>query len=169
MKKKVVSVMLVAAMAATLFAGCGTTEETQTAPDAGTSANEAVTSTEAGDAAGAAADAVSGDLADKKVGVCIYQFSDNFMTLFRSELEEYLVSQGFSKENIKIVDGANDQATQTGQIDSFIAEGVDVMIINPVNSSSAETITDKVVEAGIPLVYINREPAPERTGEMERE
>ena len=78
MKKKVVSVMLVAAMAATLFAGCGTTEETQTAPDAGTSANEAVTSTEAGDAAGAAADAVSGDLADKKVGVCIYQFSDNF-------------------------------------------------------------------------------------------
>lgn len=161
MKKKVVSVMLVAAMAATLFAGCGTTEETQTTPDAGTTTNEAVPSTEAGDAAGAAADAVGGDLADKKVGVCIYQFSDNFMTLFRSELEEYLVSQGFSKENIKIVDGANDQATQTGQIDSFIAEGVDVMIINPVNSSSAETITDKVVEAGIPLVYINREPAPE--------
>lgn len=161
MKKKVVSVMLVAAMAATLFAGCGTTEETQTTPDAGTTTNEAVPSTEAGDAADAAADAVGGDLADKKVGVCIYQFSDNFMTLFRTELEEYLVSQGFSKENIKIVDGANDQATQTGQIDSLIAEGVDVMIINPVNSSSAETITDKVVEAGIPLVYINREPAPE--------
>lgn len=33
-----------------------------------------------------------------------------------------------------------------------------MLIINPVNSSSAETITDKVVEAGIPLVYINREP-----------
>ena len=32
------------------------------------------------------------------------------------------------------------------------------MIINPVNSSSAETITDMVVEAGIPLVYINRVP-----------
>ena len=74
--------------------------------------------------------------------------------MFRSELEEYLVSQGFSKENIKIVDGANDQATQTGQIDSFIAEGVDVMIINPVNSSSAETITDKVVEAGIRLYIL---------------
>ncbi|MDD3369754.1 MAG: substrate-binding domain-containing protein, partial [Lachnospiraceae bacterium] len=35
---------------------------------------------------------------------------------------------------------------------------VDVLIINPVNSSSAETITDMVVEANIPLVYINREP-----------
>ena len=35
---------------------------------------------------------------------------------------------------------------------------MDVLIVNPVNSSSAATITDKVVAAGIPLVYINREP-----------
>ena len=98
------------------------------------------------------------ELADKKVGVCIYQFADNFMTLFRTELENYLVEKGFSKDNIVIQDGANDQATQSNQIDAFIADGVDVLIINPVNSSSAATITDKVVDAGIPLVYINREP-----------
>ena len=98
------------------------------------------------------------ELADKKVGVCIYQFSDNFMTLFRGELESYLEELGFSKDNITIQDGANDQATQSNQIDAFIADGVDVLIINPVNTSSAETITDKVVDAGIPLVYINREP-----------
>ncbi|MGN1140460.1 MAG: galactose ABC transporter substrate-binding protein [Oliverpabstia sp.] len=101
---------------------------------------------------------VNADLADKKVGVCIYQFADNFMTLFRTELENYLVEKGFSKDNIVIQDGANDQATQSNQIDAFIADGVDVLIINPVNSSSAATITDKVVGAGIPLVYINREP-----------
>jgi methyl-galactoside transport system substrate-binding protein len=98
------------------------------------------------------------DLSEAKVGVCIYQFSDNFMTLFRTELEDYLVSQGFSAENITIQDGQNDQATQSNQIDAFIADGVDVLIVNPVNSSSAATITDKVVDAGIPLVYINREP-----------
>ena len=98
------------------------------------------------------------DLSDKKVGVCIYQFSDNFMTLFRNELENYLIEKGFSKDNIVIQDGQNDQATQSNQIDAFIADGVDVLIINPVNSSSAATITDKVVDAGIPLVYINREP-----------
>lgn len=80
------------------------------------------------------------------------------MTLFRTELQNYLVSLGFSADNITISDGANDQATQTGQIDNFITQGVDVLIINPVNSSSAETITDKVVAADIPLVYINREP-----------
>ena len=43
------------------------------------------------------------ELADKKVGVCIYQFADNFMTLFRTELENYLVEKGFSKDNIVMV------------------------------------------------------------------
>lgn len=173
MKKKVVSLFLVAAMAATMMTGCGDKKEAdapaadaaadagETTPDAEADAGETTpdAGTEAADAADAAADAAGdAELAGKKVGVCIYQFSDNFMTLFRTELENYLVSQGFSPDNITIVDGANDQATQTGQIDNFITDKVDVLIINPVNSSSAETITDKVVEAGIPLVYINREP-----------
>ena len=165
MKKKVVSVILATAMVASMAMGCGGNNTASTNNGAAAADNGATTdnaaddaATEAADAGAAATEAVSGDLVDKKVGVCIYQFSDNFMTLFRTELESYLISQGFSQENITIVDGANDQATQTGQIDSFIAEGVDVLIINPVNSSSAETITDKVVGAGIPLVYINREP-----------
>ncbi|MCH5251021.1 MAG: galactose ABC transporter substrate-binding protein [Lachnospiraceae bacterium] len=166
MKKKVVSLLLAATMVAAMVTGCGNTD----APAASNNAADNTTTDKAADntgdvaadnasnAADAAADAAGGDLADKKVGVCIYQFSDNFMTLFRTELESYLISQGFSADNITIVDGANDQATQTGQIDNFIADQVDVLIINPVNSSSAETITDKVVDAGIPLVYINREP-----------
>lgn len=141
MKKKVFSLILVATMIAAMLVGCGNKAK-----------NDAPATDQGGESA------ASGDLASKKVGVCIYQFSDNFMTLFRTELENYLVQQGFSKDNITIVDGANDQPTQTAQIDTFINDKVDVLIVNPVNSSSAETITDKVVGAGIPLVYINREP-----------
>ena len=80
------------------------------------------------------------------------------MTLFRGELENYLVEQGFSKDNITIVDGANDQATQTNQIQNFITQGVDVLIINPVNSSSAETSQTWLLKLVSHLVYINREP-----------
>ena len=156
MKKKVVSVILAMTMVASMAMGCGNSSDKTTSDN--TTTSDAAASTEASDAADATADAANGDLADKKVGVCIYQFSDNFMTLFRTELQSYLESKGFKAENIKIVDGANDQATQSGQIDNFITEGVDVMIVNPVNSSSAATITDKVVAANIPLVYINREP-----------
>ncbi len=155
MKKKILSMLMVTAMIVAMV-GCGSSSSSDDSTDT-------TAETTADDAAEAVADAVtdgdsSVDLSDVTVGVCIYQFSDNFMTLFRTELETYLVSLGFSADNITIQDGANDQATQTAQIDAFIAAGVDVLIINPVNSSSAETITDKVVAAGIPLVYINREP-----------
>lgn len=157
MKKKLISVILTAAMVGTMLMGCGsTTTTTNNATKTDASADEATT--EAADVADTAADTTNSDLADVTVGVCIYQFSDNFMTLFRGELQNYLVSLGFSADNITIQDGANDQATQTNQIQNFITAGVDVLIVNPVNSSSAETITDLVVAADIPLVYINREP-----------
>ena len=147
--KKIFGIMLATVVAASTLAGCAAPAAAPAAPAAAPAAS-----------AEAAAPEASGEasLADKKVGVCIYQFSDNFMTLFRNELESYLISLGFAKENITITDGANDQATQTNQIQNFITNGVDVLIINPVNSSSAATITDMVLEAGIPLVYINREP-----------
>ncbi|WP_408069866.1 galactose ABC transporter substrate-binding protein [Butyrivibrio sp. JL13D10] len=163
MKKKVVSLLTVAALSMSMLAGCGNkaadtaNDAAQTAESAAEEGAEAVADA-AEETGEQVASAVSGDLADKKVGVCIYQFSDNFMTLFRNELQNYLVAQGFNADNITIVDGANDQATQTNQIQNFITSGVDVLIINPVNSSSAATITDLVVGANIPLVYINREP-----------
>ena len=153
MKRKLISALLATAMVASMVVvPVMADEETEAATEVTT---EAATEAAAEENAEPVANP---DLADKKVGVCIYQFSDNFMTLFRTELEDYLVKLGFSKENITIQDGQNDQATQSNQIDAFISDGVDVLIINPVNTSSAETITDKVVDAGIPLVYINREP-----------
>ena len=66
-----------------------------------------------------------------KIGITIYQFADNFMTLYREELVRYLTEDcGVPAENITIVDGKNDQAEQTNQIDGFIADNVDVMILN---------------------------------------
>ena len=159
MFKKVIAIMTASVLAASILVGCGGSTGASSSAPAEQKTEEAAPAEAAEPAAAEAAAATDGDLATKKVGVCIYQFSDNFMTLFRTELEKYLIEKGFAKENITIVDGANDQATQSGQIDSFIADGVDVLIINLVNSSSASTVTDKVVAANIPLVYINREPA----------
>lgn len=180
--KKYLAMILAAGMTLGLVAcsGGGTTS----APAASSAASEAVSeaaeaaseaaeaaSTAASEAAEAASEAVDADggYADKTVGVCIYQFSDNFMTLYRNELQSYLESLGFASANIKIVDGANDQATQTNQIQNFITEGVDVLIVNPVNSSSAASITDLVTDAGIPLVYINREPDADEEARWESE
>lgn len=130
-----------------------TTNNETAADTAETAAEAAATVAQAAEAAGDV------DFSDKKVGISIYKFDDNFMTLYRTELERYLVEElGFKKENITIQDGKGDQAEQTNQIQNFIASGVDVMILNLVQSSSAPQVTDMCIEAGIPVVYINREP-----------
>ena len=163
MKKKVVSVILAMTMVASMAMGCGSSSDKTTSDSTTTTTNDAAASTEASDAADATADAASGDLADKKVGVCIYQFADNFMTLYRNELQKYLVDElGLKAENISIMDGKNDQSEQMNQIRNFVTQGFDVMIINLVQASSEPDVTNICNEAGIPVVYINREPDAER-------
>lgn len=105
----------------------------------------------------------SGDVKTYNVGVAIYEFNDNFMTLYRNEIEAYFktLETDTVKYKVTTVDGKSDMATQTNQIDTFITQQMDVIICNLVQTSSAEAIIDKVVAAGIPLVLINREPLGE--------
>jgi len=95
-----------------------------------------------------------------KVGVSIYQFTDNFMTLYRNELESYFKSLETDdvKYEVTMADGKNDMAEQTNQVRNFITQGMDVIILNLVQTSSADAVIDEIVAAGIPLVLINREP-----------
>ena len=95
-----------------------------------------------------------------KVGVSIYQFTDNFMTLYRNEIEAYFktLETDDVKYEITITDGKNDMAEQTNQVRTFITQGMDLIILNLVQTSSADAVIDEIVAAGIPLVLINREP-----------
>ena len=73
-------------------------------------------STAASTASSAAASSTAASAAGSaNIGVCIYQFADNFMTLYRTDLEEYLKDMGYS---VTIMDGKNDQNTQTEQINT---------------------------------------------------
>ena len=156
---KKVTAMALASMMALSLAGCGgsssTTATTAAATEAATTAAAA-----ASEAATTAAEAAgTTDVADKKVGISIYKFDDNFMTLYRTELVRYLTEDlGFKAENVVVQDGKGDQAEQTNQIQNFITQKYDVLILNLVQASSAPEITDMCKEAGIPVVYINREP-----------
>ena len=96
-----------------------------------------------------------------KVGVSIYTFDDAFMTLYRNELAKYFATKSNDqvKYDVQIQDAKNDQAEQSNQIDTFIAQGYDVLILNLVQSTSAATVMDKCAAAGIPVVFINREPS----------
>ena len=155
---KKVTAMALASMMALSLAGCGSSSTTATTAAATEAATTAAAA--ASEAATTAAEATgTTDVADKKVGISIYKFDDNFMTLYRTELVRYLTEDlGFKAENVVIQDGKGDQAEQTNQINNFITQKYDVLILNLVQASSAPEITDMCKEAGIPVVYINREP-----------
>lgn len=95
------------------------------------------------------------------IGVSIYQYSDNFMALYRDKLIE-----GFAEQSEKdgktyelvMTNGNNDPIEQANQINTFIAMKVDLIILNPVLTSSCNALLDKITQAGIPCVIINREP-----------
>lgn len=171
MTKKAAAVALASMMALSL-AGCSSsTEETTAAAETTATETEAETTeaaaeeeTTAAEAAEEAAETAAAavgdvDLSDKKVGISIYQFNDNFMTLYREELVRYLTEDlGFAAENVVVQDGKGDQAEQTNQIQNFITQQYDVLILNLVQASSAPDVTDMCHAAGIPVVYINREP-----------
>ena len=152
--KKIIALVL-ALMIIMSMTACGAkpAETTPAAPAA----------TEAAAAATEAAAEPAGDVKTYKVGVAIYQYNDNFMTLYRQEIENYFktLETDKVKYEITMVDGKNDMAEQTNQIETFITQKMDVIICNLVQTSSAEVIIDKVVAADIPLVLINREPLGE--------
>ena len=145
--KKLLASAMAGAMAMSLVA-CGGSSASSTAP--------ASTATSA--AASAASSVTETVLAGGTVGICIYKFDDAFMTTYRTALTKMLEDKGYT---VTCMDGKNDQATQTEQINTFIAQGVDALIINPVNTSAADTIVSAVKDADIPTVLINREPTAE--------
>ena len=103
------------------------------------------------------------DVTTYKVGVAIYEYNDNFMTLYRNEIDRYFKEKETDKVKYEVTfqDGKSDPATQTNQIDTFITQQMDVIICNLVQTSTAEAVIDKIVAANIPLVLINREPLGE--------
>ena len=102
----------------------------------------------------------SAEVKTYKVGISIYQYTDNFMTLYRNEIADYFKTLETDEVKYELVfaDAKNDMAEQTNQMNNFVTQGMDVIILNPVQTSSADVLIDIAVGAGIPLVLINREP-----------
>ena len=99
------------------------------------------------------------------IGSCIYRFNDAFMLRFRNAMSEQSETLG---AKITMADGQDDQTTQDAQIDEFISNGVNVLIINPVDRMASQAIIDKAKAANIPVVFINREPTPEMLASYEK-
>lgn len=101
-----------------------------------------------------AATAPSGDAV--KVGVTIYKYDDNFMSLMRKALETEASTHKTAE--LLMNDSQNNQSEQNNQVDVLIAKGVKSLAINLVDPAAAATIIEKAKGANIPVVFFNKDP-----------
>ncbi|WP_331376727.1 sugar ABC transporter substrate-binding protein [Sinorhizobium chiapasense] len=90
------------------------------------------------------------------IGVSMALFDDNFLTVLRNGMSDY--AKTLNGVELQIEDAQNDVAKQQSQIQNFIAAGVDAIIVNPVDTDATAAMSKIAADAGIALVYVNREP-----------
>ncbi len=95
-----------------------------------------------------------------RIGGTLYRFDDTFISTVRDNVMARNAESG-SAASINFADGQGQQATQNDSIDTFIAQGYDVLAVNMVDRTSAEVIIQKAQSANIPVVFFNREPLAE--------
>ena len=90
----------------------------------------------------------------QKVGLAMAQL-DTFLTI----LKDGVVDAGKkSGATVQVEDAQADVGKQLSQIQNLIAQKVDAIIVNPVDTDVTPKITKMVTDAKIPLVYVNRKP-----------
>ncbi len=92
-----------------------------------------------------------------KIGVTMSAFDDNFLTVLRNGMGKYAESQ--KDISLQFEDAQGDVGKQLNQIQNFIAQKVDAIIVNVVDTDATPKMTKLATQAGIPLVYVNRMPA----------
>ena len=157
MKKKIVAAALCAAMVSSL-AACGGSSDSTTAAAAGdTTAAAAAADT----TAAAAGDTQAPAAADGVLSHFYNTYGDTYISSDRAALDRALHTAGVEYQDY---DSNNSQTTQAEQVDTAIAKGTSLLVVNLVDSGSddaAKNIISKAEAAGIPVVFFNRSVSEE--------
>lgn len=95
--------------------------------------------------------------ADIKIGVSMSQFDDTWLTYLRESMDQKAKSLPDGVK-LQFEDARSDVVKQLSQVENFISQKVDAIVVNPVDTAATKKITEAAVKAGIPLVYVNRRP-----------
>ena len=139
--KKIIAMLLALVMALSLVACGGSSAPAADAPAADAPAAEAP-----------AAEAPAADAA--KVVVFWYDESDVYLGSVRDAMNKEFEALGITPDNQF---AANNQTTQLDQINTAIAGGADILVVNMVTSGASDTAEDIIAAAGdIPVIFFNR-------------
>jgi inositol transport system substrate-binding protein len=143
--KRFLYTVLALALVVGVIAGCAPASAPAAAPAPAAAETEA---------APAEAAAEGGDTI--RIGVSML-FDDRWLTDMREAMQAY----GAAQPGVEVifVDSKEDVAVQLGQVENFVTQGVDAIVLVPANTDATDPMTQAAVDAGIPLVYVNRKPA----------
>ncbi|WP_277630623.1 substrate-binding domain-containing protein [Atopococcus tabaci] len=98
-----------------------------------------------------------------KIGFSMSNLNDTFLNYVLNATQEEAAERGI---DIRVENAEDDLIRQQDQINALIHNEVDGLIVIPVDTSAMQPITDAAQEAGIPLIYLNRNPYTDKEEEM---
>jgi inositol transport system substrate-binding protein len=144
-RSKLWSFVLIIGLVSALLAGCGS--------NSGNSHESAA-------AASPSAEPASTDAAAKKdtivIGAAMPVFDDKWLSYLYDAINKY--DKEHDEVEVKMVDAKNDSGKQLSQVETFVTQKVDAIIITPVETEAVEPMLDAANAANIPVVIVNRMP-----------
>lgn len=90
------------------------------------------------------------------VGLMVQDISNPFFAAMQSSMEEVAEEEGFT---LNVQDGQQDLGAQNEQIDAFIQQQVDIILINAVDSEGIGSAVQRALDAGITVVAVDVDAA----------
>ena len=133
MKKKLLSLLMVGAMAVTLFTGCG---------NSGTDGGTQAASSDAGSKGG-----------DVQVGIVLPTKDEPRWLQNQAQFESILDEAGFTNQ---VLFSQGSSATEKTNVETLISQGIDVLIICAQDASAAAAAVEEAKDAGVTVIAYDR-------------
>lgn len=141
--KKVLVIVVALVLALSVFAGCSAKPTTES-PSTQETTSEAPVVSESTEPS---------EVASMVIGLSMPEIKTDGFTAMANGVEMYAEEAGVE---LRIVDANNDAQTQMSQIEDFISQGVDAIIMCPADSGALSEAVKKANEANIPVVCMDR-------------
>lgn len=98
------------------------------------------------------------DVANEKIVIGVSQCHMNtpYRVALKTDIENYVKEKNLDWE-IVFLDGQNDPAKQTSDVEDLISRKVDIILMSPVQSEPMTPVAQKVLDSGIPLILVDRQ------------
>lgn len=101
----------------------------------------------------------AGGTGEVVVGVSLLNLSSEFIVMLDRAMEAKAAEMGGVK--LLVNDAQRNAERQVQQVERWVAQGVDVIILNPCEVEASSPAVDRAREAGIPIVNVNSETRSE--------